>query len=320
MDHTGELADLFNIALRGRVGTLAELAEITGRTEAETETDIDRLESLGFLRHRDGALIYRRPDTTVADVTRRILARLSHDLDSTVTRTQDALGALPRLLQAWDHGDIDSHNLPIELVHGPLSATEMWDRHTARGVPQSSLVCLPDASHIFAVHHEQQTPSFWAENPGPDRDIRLLISTKDATSSIGRDRVVLELAAGSQVRMHPNPPSYFWITDHETVGIPLAWGEGWPSSLMAVSSPALAATLTWIYDRLWDEAVPVTGTAHPWDPMLKLMSAGMTMESAAHALAMTPRTGRRRVADAMAHYGASNHFSLGAAWRAASTA
>lgn len=84
---------------------------------------------------------------------------------------------------------------------------------------------------------------------------------------------------------------------------------------MAVRSQALGQGFTNLYDHLWAEAIPVDGPGdHPWDGMLHLMGRGMTMESAATSLGLTPRTGRRRVAEAMDYYGASSHFTLGAAW------
>ena len=104
-------------------------------------------------------------------------------------------------------------------------------------------------------------------------------------------------------------------------GIPnLSGAQAWPSSIIDIDSPTLGQTMTWIYHRIWAEAVPVTAHdqpwENPWDPILHLMNSGMTMESASTALGMTARTGRRRVADAMNHYGVVSHFSLGAAWNA----
>ncbi len=109
------------------------------------------------------------------------------------------------------------------------------------------------------------------------------------------------------------------MTDNDTVGLPLTWGEAWPTSVIAIQSPALGAALQWIYDRIWDEAVPVdpgvlSPDGPPWDGILRLMNHGLTMDAAAHALGIAPRTARRRVADAMSHYRATSQFSLGAAW------
>src|SRR5690606_29757971 len=123
-----------------------------------------------------------------------------------------------------------------------------------------------------------------------------------------------ELAAGTRARMHPAPPSYFWITDHDTVTLPAQWGDEVPSGAIAIRSPAIASALRWVYERVWEDALPVDGAGAPWDPMLRLMNSGLTMEAAASALGLAPRTGRRRVEAAMRHFGADSHFSLGVAW------
>lgn len=321
MHRSPELADILATALRGRVPDVGELAEATGRSVPATERDVARLEDLGFLARTEGTITYRRPDATVADMTRGILTTLVHDLEESVAKTQGVLGALPRLLEAWEHGDTDANSLPIDMMRGPWAAADMWRRQTSRTVPRTSYACMPDTTPLYKALREREADSFWAAHTGPDHDIRLLVSTTDANSELGRERIPYELAAGSQVRMHPDLPSFFWVNDHDSVGIPIKWGEAWPTGIMSVRSRTLAEIMTWIYLRVWAEAVPVTYDDHtweyPWDPILRLMNSGMTMEAAARALGLTARTGRRRVAEAMRHYGASSQFSLGAAWSAA---
>ncbi|PTR24153.1 hypothetical protein C8K36_108166 [Rhodococcus sp. OK519] len=313
MDRLPELTQLLKTAMSSRADNITELAELTGHTHQDTETDVAHLETLGFLSITNGTITYRRPDVTVADLSRNILTGLARDLDDTVARTEGVLGTLPGLLQAWAQGNSDEQSLAIDVLHGPWAPADMWRLQLSRIVPSVSDVCMPDTSALFTVQPEYQA-SFWAQRAGQKIDVRLIMSITDATNPASRERVRGELDAGVQIRMHPKAPSFFWITDHDTVGIPLEWGQSWPTSIMAIQSPALAAILTWIYDRVWDEAVPVNGQEHPWESMLELMSAGMTMDSASHALGLTARTGRRRVADAMDHYGASSQFSLAAAW------
>ncbi|PTR21195.1 hypothetical protein C8K36_11625 [Rhodococcus sp. OK519] len=320
MNRTTELAEFLDIALRRRIETIAELAEATGRSVEATEQEVSRLSELGFLSLADGVITYRRPDATIADVTHQILTGLSHDLDSSIAKTQGILRTLPKLLQAWQHGNTDAHDLPIDVMHGPFAAPDMYRLQAARAKPRASYSCLPDTRPLFEVLRAANYGSYWEDNAAPGHDIRMIVSAADANSELGRSQITYEIDAGSQVRMHPNPPSFFWILDQTSVGIPFTWGEAWPSSVMSIQSPTLAATMTWIYERIWEEAVPVTGHNHswenPWDPILRLMNSGMTMESASTALGLTARTGRRRVADAMRHYGVSSQFSLGAAWSA----
>lgn len=321
MNRNTELAEFLDIALRGRIESVSDLAEVTGGSMDTTEKKVARLEEFGFLSLADGVITYRRPDATIADVTQRILASVTHDLESGIARTQGVLELLPKLIQAWEHGDADVHGLPVDVMHGPFAAPDMYKIQASRSKPIASYACMPDTVPLYTVLAEKKPVSYWKENGGPNHDIRLIVSTADANTDLCRNQLTDEIEAGSQVRMHPNPPSFFWILDHKTVGIPFTWGEAWPSSVMAVQSPTFASIMTWIYHRVWEESVPVLGHGHswenPWDPILKLMNAGLTMESASISLGLTPRTGRRRVADAMRHYGVSSQFSLGAAWNAA---
>ena len=56
--------------------------------------------------------------------------------------------------------------------------------------------------------------------------------------------------------------------------------------------------------------------ADAWTPLLTLMRKGITLETASRMIGVNPRTGRRRVAAAMDHYGVSTLFALGVAWAA----
>lgn len=323
MDRTAELAGLLDIALRGRIPTVVDLAEVTGATVEATQRQLARLEELGLLSLDDGAVTYRRPDVSITDLAGRSLAGVASELEATINETQGILRTLPALLQAWEHGNTDADGLPIDVLHGPFAAADMFRTQAERTKPRTSYACMPDTTPLYTFLRAKGPGSYWEDNAQRDHDIRLIVSTADANSELGRTQLVHEINAGSHVRMHPDPPSFFWILDHTSIGIPFAWGDAWPSSIMAIESPALAQVLTWVYDRIWAESVPVAGHGHswqhPWDPILQLMNSGMTMESASTSLGLTARTGRRRVADAMRHYGVTSHFSLGAAWNAART-
>lgn len=324
MNRHTETAGLLDIALRGRIATVAELAEVAGTSVEATQEEINRLSELGFVSSEDGSLTYRRPDASVADLTRRILAGAARDLEASIDKTQGILRSLPALLQAWEHGDTDDHGLPIDVLHGPFAAADMFRTQAARAKPRTSYACMPDTTPLYTFLRAKGPGSYWDDNAQPGHDIRLIVSTADANSELGRTQLAYEIGAGSHVRMHPDPPSFFWILDHTSIGIPFTWGDAWPSSIMAIESPTLAQVLTWVYDRIWAESVPVAGHGHswqhPWDPILQLMNSGMTMESASTSLGLTARTGRRRVADAMRHYGVTSHFSLGAAWSSSRSA
>ena len=313
MDMNQSAIDLLAVALRTRVDRRDDLIGFTGFDPATVDAALASLEAAGFLSQTAGIITYRRPDVATADFTRGIVAELGVGITGTLERTRATLAALPGLLEAWQMGDSDENRLPIDVLHGPWAPADMWQLQYARGIPVTTIACMPDTSMMAAVKVEHMA-SFWQGRAGHPLDVRLIMSVADATAPALQDRIAGELAAGVRIRMHPTPPSWFWVTDHDTVGLPLRWGEAWPSSVMAIQSPAVAAVLEWVYERVWDEAVPVADTDHSWEPLLELMDRGMTMESASLALGLAPRTGRRRVAQAMDHFGTRSLFALGAAW------
>lgn len=318
-----ELIPLLDAALRGRVDSAAALAEISSTPLAIVERQLIELERLGFVSIANGSISYRRPDAAASLLSEQIFTALTPQITDTIASAQATLAVIPSLLQAWDEGSNNEHRMQVDVLHGPWAPADMWRLQFSRRVPQKSDVCMPSTAALFAPQLEYQS-SFWASRTDQPVDVRLLMSVADATHPAGRERIQGELDSGVQIRMHPNPPSFFWITDDDTIGIPLTWGEAWPTSVIAIQSPSLGAAFSSMYERLWNAAVPVNphpaAEGHgdqPWDAMLRLMNQGVTMDAASYALGIAPRTGRRRVADAMSHFNATSHFSLGVAWHEA---
>ncbi|MGI8392258.1 hypothetical protein [Leucobacter sp. W1038] len=314
-----DLLSLLDTALRSRPNTPEALSELTGMTHTQTRSSLEQLEVLGFVSVTSDVITYRRPEAAASGLTERLLADVDAHLTQTLGRAQLALGAVPGLVQAWAEGTAAAPNLQVDVAHGPWAPADMWRLQSTRRVPQVSDVCMPDTRALFSPQNQHQA-AFWEGRAGHKVEVRLLMSLADATNPAAAERVQGELVSGVKIRMHPRPPSFFWITDNDTVGLPLSWGEVWPQTVVAIQSPTLAAAFTWIYERVWAEAISVESLMHqhgqPWDGMLLLMNKGLTMDAAAAALGLAPRTGRRRVADAMAHFEVSSHFSLGAAWQA----
>lgn len=306
-------SEVLAFALRSRVGTRAELIELGPWSTDEVDTALRDLQRAGFLTETAGVITYRRPDVAAAELAQGVIDGLGASLADTIDRTRRTLGSLPGLLQAWEMGNSESNSLHIDVLHGPWAPADMWQLQYSRGIPLTSDVCMPDTSIMAAVKPEHQA-SFWQSRAGEPLRVRLIMSVADATSEALQDRIRSEMDAGVSIRMHPNPPSWFWVTDLDTVGLPLTWGQAWPSSVMAIKSEALAAQLAWVFERVWQESVPLGVPEHPWDSLLELMNRGLTMEAASHALGLAARTGRRRAAEAMKHYGVSSLFALGAAW------
>lgn len=318
MQHFIGMLPLLDAALRNRATTSGQLAGITSIPQDQVERQLAELEQLGFVSIAAGQISYRRPDSAATRLSEQLIEQLTPQVQNALAQAGTALGTIPALLQAWDEGSTHEHRLQVDILHGPWAPADMWKLQFARRVPTKSDVCMPSTAALFAPQLEHQA-AFWETRNGAKIDVRLLMSVADATHPLGQARIQGELDAGVRIRMHPNPPSFFWVTDDDTIGLPLIWGEAWPTSVLAIQSPALAAAFSLIYETAWNEAEAVGGeqmrpSDRVWDPMLRLMNQGLTMDAASGALGLASRTGRRRVADAMAHYRVSSQFSLGAAW------
>jgi hypothetical protein len=148
----------------------------------------------------------------------------------------------------------------------------------------------------------------------PGHRARVIGNVAEVGRPEAAQRITEELAGGVDIRISADLPGWFWVADGEVVALPLEWGETWPTSAIAIRSPAVAGLAQWVFDQLWAAAVPVREGASSWAPLLQLMAKGATVEAASHALGISDRTGRRRIAEAMEHYRAANLFALGAAW------
>ena len=98
--------------------------------------------------------------------------------------------------------------------------------------------------------------------------------------------------------------------------MPFEWGEPRPTSVVSVRNAALAGMISAYFASLWRSAAPSAPAARSWTPLLDLMRKGMTLDTASRTVGVNPRTGRRRIAQAMGHYGVSTLFALGVAWAA----
>jgi hypothetical protein len=191
--------------------------------------------------------------------------------------------------------------------------TDLWHQVLSKRELRRTDVVLPDASRLHVADPEMQAA--WHGVVGREgNSARVIASMADASDPRAAERVTEELAAGVDIRISADPVSWFWVADREIVALPLTWGEPWPTSAIALRSPAVAGLAQWVFDELWALAVPIREEPASWDPLLRLMTRGATLEAASHALGISDRTGRRRIADAMDHYRVGNLFALGVAW------
>lgn len=305
--------ELLRVGLRSRAESVSDLAALAVRDGAEVQRDLEWLESEGFVELRGDRVSYTAPEEVVADVVRRRAGDLGAEMLRHLADLAEVVGHLPALAREWDTGGGTSQHLEVEVFHDPEAVVDLWHVRHGRTPARRTDVMLPDASRLHVADPVMQ--AVWhAAGQGEGNRIRVIASIADAVDPDAQQRITEELAGGLQLRLVERPPSWFWVTDEETVALPLTWGEAWPTSVMAVRSRAVAGMAGWIFDRLWEQAVPARSETAGWDPLLTLMNGGATLEGASRALGISERTGRRRVSEAMDHFRVSSMFELGVAW------
>lgn len=311
--------DLLSVALTTRAETVAELAGVALRDEDTVRSELEELERAGYLSVTGQSISYRMPEQALADRAQSLLEQASTNLDEQLGEVKQLLAAIPRLVASWSEGMVHVEGARPEIFHGAFAPTDLWLRVAAARRIRSTDGMLPDASRIFAADPRAQ--KIWFEAISDENlHVRTLLSSADVTLPGAAEVITADMAIGAEFRMLPDPPSWIWIADDDTVGLPLRWGEAWPTSVMAVRDPAVVTLARWVYDRLWEEAVPVFAPSSNWDSLLGLMNRGATLEAASHALGISARTGRRRVAAAIEHFGVDGLFALGAAWQRSTAA
>lgn len=305
--------DVLRVGLRSRAATVAELAALAVRDEAEVRRDLALLAAEGFVELRGEQVSYSAPEEVVAEVVRRRADQLGADLVRQLADLAGVMDQLPGLSREWETGTTDQRTIDVEVHHDPEAVVDLWHVRHGRSPARRTDVMLPDASRLHVADPVMQ--AVWHEaGRGDGNRIRVIASIADAIDPGAQQRVTEELAGGLQLRVVERPPSWFWVADDETVALPLSWGEGWPTSVIAIRSRAVAGMASWIFERLWEQAVPVRSEVAAWDPLLQLMNGGATLEAASRVLGISERTGRRRVSEAMDHFGASSMLALGVAW------
>jgi len=308
-------AELLAIAYRGRPETIPGLAMLSQRPLDEVRAVVTRLRTQGLLGGRGEAIGYVDPAAWVTEAVparARELRESARALIAQIERIEQTVADLPRMLAHWSVGESTADRLPVLTRHGPRAAEDLWYEIGEHGTG-TLLAVLPDVSR------------FLTSSPGRVARASELMRAKDAVRLVipraaidepGVPQLLVAFgAAGIEYRFLDEPPSWFWV-DGDQLALPFEWGEGRPTSVMSVRSASMAGMVSAYFDLLWRAASPPEPVAHRWTPLLRLMRAGTTLESASRMLGINPRTGRRWVAQAMAHHGVSTLFALGAAWAA----
>lgn len=314
MRHDVDVDDhaLLELIYRSRPNTIAELARVAHADEAEVASGVSRLEEQGALTVREGVITYPHPATWTASVVETHTHALRDAATAATAQIESLVAQLPSMLRHWSVGEGTADLAPVFARHGPHAAEDLW-YDTSSETTGSAWAVLPNVER-FLSSDPGRAARFGAAFAGKT-SVRAILPK----SMLAEPRIVAlaqhYAAFGVEFRVLDDLPSWFWI-DGDILALPFEWGEDWPTSVLGVRNAALASLGRSLFDQLWRRSESIGVSIRPWTPLLQLMRKGITLDSASRALGINPRTGRRRVAAAMEHYGVSTLFALGVAWGA----
>lgn len=303
---------LLALAYRGRPATITELASLSHQPVEEVRDAVARLRDRGQVGGEDGDLVYTNPADWAAEAVAAQATQLRHSARDLLGDMERIVAALPEMIGHWAVGQTSHDPIPVVTRHGLRAAEDVWFEFGQRDAGTLEAV-LPDISR-FLTSPEERVIRFSHAFRSKDA-VRVILSTASVEDAAVQPLLAAFTEAGMEYRFMDDPPSWFWV-DGAQLAVPYEWGEGRPTSVVSVRNAALSGMVSAYFASLWQRAAPSIPAADPWTPLLSLMRKGMTLDTASRTIGVNPRTGRRRIAQAMSHYGVSTLFALGTAWAA----
>lgn len=301
---------LLALAFRGRPATIAELATLSHRPVEEVSDTVGRLRNRGQLGGHDEMLLYPNPADWAAESVLSKSGDLRHTANALLSDMERIVADLPAMMGHWSIGETSDDPIPVVTRHGPRAAEDAWFELGQRDTGTLEAV-LPDISR-FLTSPEERVVRFSEAFRSKDA-VRVIISASSVDEPGVDHLLVAFTAAGMEYRFMDDPPSWFWV-DGDQLAVPYEWGERRPTSVVSANNAALGGMMSAYFASLWRGASTSIPETRAWTPLLALMRKGMTLDAASRTIGVNPRTGRRRVAQAMSHYGVSTLFALGMAW------
>lgn len=300
---------VLRVGYRARPETVAELAGLVGLGPDALDAALDRLAKKSRVVRAGESLIWTHPAAEASERGRALLA----DVAAAAQTLERLLGDLPARVRDWQAGEQGAHeSVHARLYTGSEVVDRLWPDLFAAGSPRSICVAASSVAMIrlFGI------PDFAAADSDIREhaiDCRLVIGAPPEEAGAVAVEAAPLVVSSVSARVGAPLRSWFLVLD-DTVALPLEWGSARFDGVLVVENPSLASVARELFEQLWRSGTSLDASVRTWEPLLDLLLTGVTIQTAGRLLGIAERTARRRVSDAMAHFGVESLFALGAVW------
>ncbi|KUN00436.1 erythropoiesis-stimulating protein [Streptomyces yokosukanensis] len=304
--------EVYRAMLSHRGKGVAELADVLGRPEQDIRSALDRLHELSLVRSSQEALHAVSPELGMEI----LLAQQQAELAAQQQRVEASRAAAAQLIAQFAEHSESAQQPNVEHLTGIEQIREKLGMLTHR-VRGEVMTLAPNGAH---------TPeSLRAARPLDtellDRGVRMrtvyLDSVRNSRDTVAYAEWLAE--RGGQVRTVPSLPVRMVIVDRETAVIPVRADAACEAAVVLTGQGTLTA-LCALFDSIWACGVDLTkaqqrdesGLSAQEREVLNSLYRGMTDDSIAKRLGVSPRTARRVANDMMERLGARSRFQAGA--------
>jgi hypothetical protein len=304
-----EAVRLLSTIYRVRPRSLTELRELQALPHDQLPALLERLDAAGLIAFDGDKVEALSPDHAMAATTERVVAS---ELDQLRALAVSA-AALSALTRDWEVGGSPDDTAPwAEFVHGHEAQWKAWPRYAVTHPPRNPVNLYPDLSllrDVMVATMTEEEKRLVARASLRGVFPRSLLADPESRAFLDELRRL-----GTRIRIIDEVPSWVYADRGVLCALPLSWGEHPPSSIAIVTHPSITEIVSLYLESVWDRAIDYPLADDGWEPVLRLLSRGLSDAAIAQSLDISPRTVHRRISEAMEQLGARSRFELGAAW------
>lgn len=294
---------------------IAYLARLTGLSEQDIRASLHQLSELALIRPQNSES--ETPHVVSPDLGLEILlARQQAELAVHQSRVEASRAAAAELMAQY---------ADVRFQAAAANGNRLTDVHAVREQLASMTRKVRNEVLCFAPNGAHSEESLHAAKPLDgqllDRGVRMRTVYLDSVRNSPHTRAYAEWLAkrGGQVRTAPALPVRMIITDRSCAVISASAAGSGDGGVVITGEGTLAA-LCALFEGVWVTATPLSTLPQPDDrgltpqesQVLEFLYQGLTDETIAKRLGVSPRTARRIANSLMARLNARSRFQAGA--------